>query len=735
MALQLSSFPPESDLFIALLVALAVAWPLLRRSDLVLLLLGGTLFWQSSNSVSADRIAARFEGDSLLTTVRIVEFPALRQSGASFVAEPVDDARVPQRIRLTWQEPPVEPQIGDVWQLELRLRRPRGNANPGSMDVEAWLQRTRIGATGYVVASRHSQLRDSRTHTGLSRIRAEFVGFVDRRLGESDASAVILAIAIGSRHRISSEQWDRYAASGISHLMAISGLHVGLAAVSAYWLAIALLASMQYRRPQLVALLLALLIAIAYAALSGFAVPARRAVLMLALVSVAAVMRREVDGFRVIALAVLLIVAVEPLSTMQPGFKLSFAAVLVLSWWVRRLRRASRRWATLISAQFALFFALLPLTVLLFDRVSLVAPLVNLIAVPVFSLVTVPAALLSVVCPDVAAGFFLDVAVASVIGVDQLAEIATKPSSASATTALLSGLGLLLLLIPLCWLLPRGWPLRPVAVLGVAAIVCWRPAPPDAGCVNLSAIDVGDGLAIAVRGADHTLLYDTGASWRDEDSVAKSVILPWLRATGVSRIDELIVSHADNDHAGGVEDLLTDIAVTSVRSGEPLPGIATRRCHKGMTWRWPDATFLVLHPDDRALTGNDASCVLLVSIGEYRLLLTGDIEANTETALVRARQLPTVDIVTVPHHGSLTSSLPAFVRALEPRIAIVSARADNRWGFPRPEVVARWRAVGAQVLNTADSGAISIRVCKDSGIDTPKEWRNQRRRIWHDPDS
>ena len=735
MALQLISFPPGSDLFVALMVALILLWPGLERRDLVLVLAGGALFLHASSSISNARLEPRFEGDSLLTTIRIEEFPTIRRDVASFVAVAIGDERVRSRLRLTWLAPPVEPRIGDVWRVEIRLRRPHGAANPGGMDAEAWLHRERIGGIGYVVSGKRTRLLDSMTGSGLSRLRARYVDEVERALGRTEASAVILAVAVGARHRMTAGQWQRYAATGTSHLMAISGLHVGLAALFTYWHAVLLFGVLGFGQPRRAALLVSMLVAVGYSAIAGFAVPSQRAVLMLALATLAVASRREFDGIRIVAMAATVIVVAAPVSTMQPGFKLSFAAVLALVWWSRHSRFGQRRAFSLIDAQFMLFFALLPLTVLLFDRISPVSPIINLVAVPIFSVITVPAALLSIVLPDAAALLLLKLASHSVAVVDALALSVAEHPAASRMTALFTGAAVAFVVLPVAWLMPRGWPGRHVAAVGVAAILLWRPPAVPATCIDVWSLDVGHGLAVAVRSTDRLLLYDTGASWRHGDSAAARTIVPWLRAYGIRRIDQLVVSHADNDHAGGVAELLRQVDVGVLISGEPMAGFESRMCRAGLTWQWRDASFRVLHPRDTNTAGNDASCVVLVSIGAYHVLLTGDIEAATESTLVRSRVLPNVDVVTIPHHGSLTSSTPAFVAATRPAIAIVSAARGNHWGFPKPHVVARWRAVGAQVINTGDSGAIAVRICRDSGVEAPREWREQRRRMWHDPDS
>jgi competence protein ComEC len=241
-----------------------------------------------------------------------------------------------------------------------------------------------------------------------------------------------------------------------------------------------------------------------------------------------------------------------------------------------------------------------------------------------------------------------------------------------------------------------------------------------------------------LRTQDKVLVYDTGPIWRGGGSAGERVLLPYLRHRGIRRVDRLIVSHSDLDHAGGLQALTEHMPVSDILAGEAMPWHepAASLCRAGTAWSWSGVRFSILHPGAAPRPqGNAASCVVLVEAGDYKALLSGDIEAETEAQLVRQRVLMHVDLVTVPHHGSRTSSIAPFVRALTPSLAVVSAGYGNRWGFPKPDVVARWRSTGAEVLNTATSGAVLVRMCAQSGVSAPQEWRNIRRRIWHDGDS
>jgi competence protein ComEC len=241
---------------------------------------------------------------------------------------------------------------------------------------------------------------------------------------------------------------------------------------------------------------------------------------------------------------------------------------------------------------------------------------------------------------------------------------------------------------------------------------------------------------VVLRTARRTLVFDTGPSFRSGSDVGRLVLVPWLESSGTGRVDLLVVSHGDDDHSGGAASLVRAVEVAQIMAGEPLAGIEQPqlRCRSGQAWLWDGIRFSVMHPGVYPLqSDNNASCVLEIAAGAHKILLTGDIESPVENHLLRTGALMPVDIVVVPHHGSRTSSAREFVSALRPSVAIVSAGYENRWGFPKEEVVERWRQAGARVMNTATSGAIHYRVCADSGLQLESEQRKHRRRYWHDP--
>ena len=714
-------------------------------------MIGFAVMGVAAETTLSTRLDPQQVGRETVFTARIDSFPVRTDTSVRFFVRPLNRLDLPRRVRLTWHEPAAIPGLGENWQFTTRLKRPRGYANPGVFDLEGWLFREQAGAVGYIDNAAHSYRIHGESLPLLTAARVRIVRRMLALLPQGAASGVLMAVGAGARHTISPADWDLYARTGTSHLMAISGLHIGLAAGSAYLLSWGLLGLAgkggNIRDSALVA---AILIAGLYAALSGLAVPARRALLMASAGGLAVLTRRRVSASHLVAVPCMVIFATDPLAILTPGFKLSFSAVTILiaisGQHVRTVFRSDNfvggialAVTRLCNMQLALLVALFPLTALIFGRFAPLAPVANMLTLPIFNFLTVPLTLAGVALDGAFApqgDYLLRWAHSSVEHVVELLGALDQLPYADQQLRFLSGpIAYVALLPALHVLMPAGWPGRKVTLLALLAVLGYRPPETPRGCLDYHVLDVGQGLSVVVSTFDHSLLFDTGPAFATGNSAADFVVLPFLHGHGIAHLDRMIVSHADLDHAGGIQSILAAMPVQRVMVGEEVAGINVRqiRCVAGVAWQADGAAYSILHPRLRSpWTRNNASCVLEITMGEHRLLLSGDIEAPVEKLLDYRRSFRRSTVVVVPHHGSRTSSTVPLVQVTRPTVAIVTAGFGNRWGFPKGDVVARWESVGATVLNTATSGSVSQRLCAGALPGIVYRERLESRKYWHD---
>ncbi|MBL8298202.1 MAG: DNA internalization-related competence protein ComEC/Rec2 [Rhodanobacteraceae bacterium] len=716
-------------------------WPLLRWIALPLVGAAWCGWW--ADLALQRRLPQQLEGADLDLQVQLAELPDRRGDSTRLdldVEHAMLDGRpvaLSGRIRVAWygETPPLRP--CSRWQLRARLKRPRGASNPGGVDMERHALQLGIRATGYL------RTEVTPRELGLARFcldawRERIAHAIERSVADTRLAALLRALAVGDQRGLDDAHWQVLRATGVGHLIAISGFHVGMLALAA-----AACARWLWRCcPRLVlrwpgAVLeapFALLAASVYTALAGFGLATLRTLLMLAVFALAQLLRRHLPVTQSLALALLVLFAADPLAILSPGFWLSFAGVALLVYALREPRRRAW-WRELAPAQIAMSLGLLPLTVWFFAQSSLVGPIANLVAVPWISLVVVPVtlagALIVVPLPHIGAPLLW---LAANLLDPQWALLRWQASWPLAqwyfaeTSVLAFGAAAL----GVAWLLlPRAVPLRGLGLLLLLPQLWPSPRSPAPGDFELSVIDVGQGLSVLVRTQRHALLYDAGARFPSGFDLGEAVVVPSLHALGVRTLDGLIVSHADNDHAGGVDAILRQLPPKALWLGDPgiVPGRG-RPCRAGQRWIWDTVEFHMLHPADKTSgSENDQSCVLLVQSGTARVLLTGDISARVEPAVaVAAGHEPLV--LVVPHHGSKTSSSAALLDSLTVQQALVSAAYRSRFGHPHAEVVARYHERGITLVNTATAGCIRLRFSPRAPPQTIEHCRRDRVRYW-----
>lgn len=659
---------------------------------------------------------------------------AVRFAARVVSAPPELSAVQGRRLQLAWYaEPPPALQPGERWLLDLRLRRPRGLANPGGFDFERHALQQGIVATGYV-RSPHTAQRLS-PGGGVDALRQRLSRELQEQAGEGSAR-FLRGLSVGDTTALSDDDWALLRATGLSHLLAISGLHIGLVAGFAALLMrlpYALWPGLGLRLPlPQAAAAAALTAAVGYSALAGFGLPTIRTLVMLAAALLAVLVRRRASLPQGLALAAMLLLIADPLSTLSAGFWLSFVGVAWLLMCLPGELPRGRWWVALLRAQGVMAVGLLPLGILFFGQASLVGVGLNLLAVPWVNLVVVPLTLLGTALlswPALAAPV-LAAADAAMAGMLALARWAAGADWAQTFWPTPDLAAMLVAMIGVLWLLlPRAVPGKLLAAVLLLPLLWPRSDRLALGEFDLQLLDVGQGLAILVSTREHHLLYDAGPRLRSGTDLGERVVMPSLRAAGVT-LDRVLISHADSDHAGGLHSVLGFAGAVEVVSGEPRRLGRGQTCGAAPGWRWDGVDFELLHPPAAfPELGNQSSCVLRIRGAAGRALLPGDIDALIEQRLLREHgDALSAEVLVAPHHGSRSSSSDDLLRAVAPQQVLISAGFGNRFGHPDPTVLDRYSSAGAAVHNTADSGAISLRVGGD-GIRVIR-WREAQPRFW-----
>jgi len=667
------------------------------------------------------------EGPHLKFTVSV---NSLTRSSRSYPA--------PEKVLLRWYDATDKVRIGQGWHFTARLKRPHGFQNPGGFDFEKWLFRRGIRATGYIVKAQRWPALDR--DLWWDRYRE----IVQQYLMESDFGnqGLIRALVVGDRGGVGTDQRNVLVRTGTLHLLAISGLHIGLVAgfcfIIGSSLARALGRGLLWIPAPMSGAGLAILGGGVYALLAGLTIPTQRAVIMIVAVMMALLLKRSISVVRSLTLALILVLMADPLTVLDTGFWLSFGALSAILLALKATAGSNSRIPRVVRVQLLLNLLLAPIVLGFFGQLSVSAPIANLIAIPVVAFAVVPL----VLCASVLLGAgwqpganilyrLSDVVLDWLWPV--LAALSQPPwavwvRSPQWWVLAAAGLGLVMLVVikspghkvlGLLFLAPL---LLPASALD-------RPVIGQGG-FTLNVLDVGQGLSMVVRTRNHTLLYDTGARFSSRFDAGAAVVTPYLRYLGIDKLDMLVISHGDADHIGGMPVVLDQIKVvarlTSVPGKVPLSG----SCVAGQQWKWDGVAFSVLSPDVADPPAhNNSSCVIRISGRTGSALLTGDIEVEAESVLLQrfGDQIKS-DVLLIPHHGSRTSSSTQFIESVAPDIAVTSAGYLNRYGHPADSVAQRYQDRNIPLFNTARDGAVSVRMT-GGGIDV-NSYRTSHRRYW-----
>lgn len=639
---------------------------------------------------------------------------------------------------------------GERWQFTVKLKRPHTTYNPNGFDFEAWALSENIRATGSINQKNlHKKLSDFvfKPSYIVEHFREKVGNRISNALVNQPYAGVIRALVVGDDSHITPADWNVYLRTGTNHLMSISGLHITMLA----GLAFAVMAFVWRRVPKLVmyfptrkaAAVAGLITAVWYACLAGLSVPTQRTLFMLMTFALALLIGKSLAISRALSIALIVVVLIDPWAVIAPGFWLSFSAVALIAY-VSVGRLKAQHWLMeAVRTQWAITLGLLPLLIAMFGQASIISPLANALAIPVISLIVVPLSIAGSLLPIdfilQAAHVVLDLCMQGLHWLANLSMAVWQQSAPPAWAILVAIFGALWLL------LPRGFPQRWLGLILFSPLLFAQSGRLNNGEMYISVLDVGQGLSVVIKTASHTLLYDAGNRYSAQSDAGSRIVVPYLRSMGVTKLDGFVVSHDDADHSGGAASVLMQMPVNWLATSFEVPAAFKAdaqakkyfKCFAGQRWQWDGVDFQVLHPSREnyqysEVTDNNKSCVIRVSSAFGSLLLTGDIEKQAETEMLKiySNQLAS-DVLLVPHHGSKTSSTLAFIQAVGAKHAIFTVGYLNRFKHPKDTIEKRHIDAGAVVYRSDYNGAILLDFTADKSLRI-ESWRENQRRYWHD---
>ncbi len=737
--------------------------------------------------ITKSQLVSEVDGETFLITGTVIGLPYKNTKSQRFnfridtiqaIDKAIDSTLLTnmqgKKISLAWYSTYSKPsqvipniKTGDHWRLRVKLRRPRGFVNPAGFDYQLYLLQQRIMATGYVKNSEANQYLYHQCDNIIIdcwryQLREQFISLEKTEEASGQLTlGPLIGLLIGDRQFISTEQWQLLKDTGTVHLLAISGLHIGLAALIGFIVGKFFMRLWQllfFSHAHWFPPVISFIFALSYSLLAGLSLPTQRALIMIAIFHMAILFYRKLSPWVLLGVALFGVALLDPLSIQSQGFWLSFLAVSSLLFVFngytsshKRIKegntgllllsiyRLKIRFFEFLKAQWVITLGLLMPSILLLQGTSLSSPIGNLVAVPLVSIITVPLLFLSLISSifsDDVMQFFYSYAASSVeylfVYLEWVRGIASgfwyfDFGELHLSNILIASVGLIWLL------LPRGIPGR---WLGLICLLPLFLPIKEQSALRITFFDVGQGTAIVVETTNHQLVYDAGKQYSERFNVGQHILAPYLFQRGYKDIDHLMVSHSDGDHAGGVDGLLSVIDAEEFYSGEPYK-TGGSQCHAGQSWHWDDVYFSVIWPTERFLSeadlstkDNNYSCVLLIRHKKEAILLAGDIEKNVEKQLLKRVDFPkSISLLSTPHHGSQTSSHKNWVRHLQPGYAVFSAGYLNSYGHPHPNVLNRYQRAGAEILSTAIDGAIVFSI-NNNGWDI-KKWREYQRRYWY----
>ncbi|MCX7553675.1 DNA internalization-related competence protein ComEC/Rec2 [Marinicella sp. S1101] len=696
-------------------------------------LLGGLLYamWHSQQHLEQQIKTPQ----NINLTVHIKSLPRYSEHKVSFIGQ---DALHGSTYLFNWyqqDEPQLKLEPDQTYHIKARLKPPHGLVNGVGFDLEQWLFRHNISGTATINSIQAAAHSDWHFWGWLNQWRSQLSQQIDVAFETPKVSALVHALSIGDKSHFDQQQKTLFQRTGTAHLIAISGLHIGMVALTGWFFGALLFRLRPSERinKQLLQVIFGILFAAFYAGLAGLAISTQRALIMLVVFGAFKVMRRHAYAWDVWAMSLLVVIAFDPLHVLDPGFWLSFVAVAILIFTFSGVYKNLQPMIGFFKIQTVLLVGMLPLGFIIFQRINLLAPLTNFLMIPIMTFVLVPMLMvfllllqLSIPIPNIMTdviSFSANQFMVLLEWFDQFTWLSVSLHINHWWQYLWLTVGAFILILPAA---------VPGRLLGLVMVIAGL-LPTDQGIkanhFKAHFLDVGQGLSVVVNTRNHTLVYDVGASYDSGFNMADAVLLPYLNKLSVDTVDALVLSHQDNDHSGAAEQLKKQIKIKQVWGTKNHH----KACLRDNKWQWDGITFEFLSPYNLTpYLRNNSSCVLKISNSDHALLLTGDIESPVEFRLTENNfEAIKADVLLMPHHGSKTSSTAAFIQAVDPQWAINSSARFNPFGHPANEVLRRYLQEDIIIKDTQQHGLITISTfpklkMQSYAAENPRIWRTKK---------
>ncbi len=650
----------------------------------------------------------------------------------SFDIKQIDGIYNLNKLLVSWYKTDETVKAGQIWKFDLKLKPIHGYRNPGSFDYSKWLFRLGYNATATVKKAELIQEQSYDINSLINKLRASTSKLIENNFQSPRVQSLIKALTIGDKSQISYEDSQLFKDTGTAHLIAISGLHIGLMAFLGILfgrLIFVFFTDEKFNRFKYEAIF-AIAFALFYALLAGFSIPTIRALIMVVAFSLAYALKKEISRWQAWSIAMLIVLLLDPLSVLDVGFWFSFGAVAVLMFAFTGRKPNNNKIHSFVKAQLVILIGLMPLMVIIFGQINLLTPIANLLVLPLASLLLIPlmfAAYFVYFISDSMAGYLFNTVEFLANRLFSILDYLQQFNFLTVAFTNINGLTILtLIVITFVLMLPKLFRWKYMVLLLILPLFLNEPDKLQEHEFQVNVMDVGQGLSVIIITKQHTLIYDTGAKYETGYNLASTVVIPYLLNKGIVNVDRLILSHKDNDHAGGVAELLTQYPNTETFDVKGQ----FNDCKKGTMWEWDQVKFEVLSPFTiEPYLGNNSSCVIKIFSQYGSMLLTGDIEEPVEYRLINhSSNKIKSDVLLVPHHGSRTSSSKNFIQKVSPKMVVNSSGYANQFNHPHPLIKQQYLKKGIEFYDTQNQGMIEL-LFNEKGINI-KKYSEIKHRFW-----